>query len=580
MLIVLALAGAPGAVLAVADSVRVYHRANAQAERDFMAGALAAAQRERDMLTGARHALEAVASMPAIRAATAPDASGSGAEADACDAALSAWIAASFRDGGAVAMDNEGRVRCASDPDARARDFRDDPGLAAVRREQRFAVTAGAENGARRIVLSTPILRDGALAGALSLSLRSALIETSPLVGPQFSTPGAIAVVDGDGATLLGAQVAADARATAHPANAALTPGALAARLTATPAVFHAEGDDGAALVLAVSPLVQGRAWMLASAPAATVERGVMLRALWPVAAPALMWLLAITVVYFTVERPISRRLETLKRLLRAYGRGRFALRPRAPEDASREIATLADDMGAMASKLAAREHALRRSAQDNQALLLEVYHRVRNNLQTIISMLGLEARRAEVPEEKAAIERIQSRIHSLALVQQTLLSVDAPHVVRLDALTAAISEHLVSTGLGRVGAAGDRVRLRARLAPAVASADRASPFALLIDEALANALRHGEGEAAGWLDVALETAADGTILVEIVNAAPTPPREQTPGALGMRMMRSFADQLGATLATHWEEGRFTLRVSIPPEEGDSVEGAAQAPSA
>ena len=569
LLVILALAGAPAVLFAIADSARVHHAATAQAERDFMALALAAAQPARDALLGAQAALEAVASLPAIRAAMAPDPGAAGAIIAACDAALAAWIAASADLSLAVAIDRAGGVRCAADPGARALDFRDDPAVAAALRAQGFAATAGARRPApdpRALALSAPIRDGDAVTGVLSLSLRPALTGAPP---PDARAPPALALVDRDGAPLVGAPI--------------LAAQAFSARLTDAPQVFRTENADGAALAVAVAPLAEGHVWMLAAAPFAAAERGVILRAVWPLAAPALMWLLAIAVVYFTVDRPVSKHLERLKRVLRAYGRGRFGLRPRTPESAPREIATLAQDMGAMATRLAAREQALRRSADDNQALLLEVYHRVRNNLQTIISMLSLEARRATVPEEKATIARIQSRIQSLALVQQTLLSVDAPHTVRLDALTSAIVEHLLSGDAGLVPDDHARLGVRMRLTPALASAERAAPLALLINEAVTNALRHGtpaRAQGAGpWLDIALTTQADGQLDLAIVNDAADTGAVAAPGALGMRIMQGFADQLGATLNTRRADGRSILQLTIPPEDGAAASAAPGLPT-
>src|SRR5207244_10554208 len=54
-------------------------------------------------------------------------------------------------------------------------------------------------------------------------------------------------------------------------------------------------------------------------------------------------------------------------------------------------------------------------------ATIREVHHRVKNNLQTISSLLRLQGRRMEVPEAKLAIEESVRRIRSIALVHETL---------------------------------------------------------------------------------------------------------------------------------------------------------------
>src|SRR5207302_7757276 len=54
-------------------------------------------------------------------------------------------------------------------------------------------------------------------------------------------------------------------------------------------------------------------------------------------------------------------------------------------------------------------------------ATIREIHHRVKNNLQTISSLLRLQGRRLEAPEAKAAIEESVRRIRSIALVHETL---------------------------------------------------------------------------------------------------------------------------------------------------------------
>src|SRR3546814_12845169 len=54
-------------------------------------------------------------------------------------------------------------------------------------------------------------------------------------------------------------------------------------------------------------------------------------------------------------------------------------------------------------------------------ATIREIHHRVKNNLQTISSLLRLQARRFASPEAKLAIEESVRRIRSIALVHETL---------------------------------------------------------------------------------------------------------------------------------------------------------------
>ncbi len=66
-------------------------------------------------------------------------------------------------------------------------------------------------------------------------------------------------------------------------------------------------------------------------------------------------------------------------------------------------------------------EEAVRASLHEKEALLMEVHHRVKNNLQVISSLLRLEAGRSARPEVTAVLAEMQSRVLSMALLHETL---------------------------------------------------------------------------------------------------------------------------------------------------------------
>lgn len=66
-------------------------------------------------------------------------------------------------------------------------------------------------------------------------------------------------------------------------------------------------------------------------------------------------------------------------------------------------------------------EVALQQSLRDKDALLKEVHHRVKNNLQVVISLLRLEAGRSTHSDTKAVLQEMQGRIRSMAMLHESL---------------------------------------------------------------------------------------------------------------------------------------------------------------
>jgi two-component sensor histidine kinase len=138
-------------------------------------------------------------------------------------------------------------------------------------------------------------------------------------------------------------------------------------------------------------------------------------------------------------------------------------------------------------------------------ATIREIHHRVKNNLQTISSLLRLQARRATAPEARAAIEESVGRIRSIALVHEILsrdAGDDVPFLDVLRPLLRTVEEGLVP---------GDhRIRFRIQGDAGRLPAAIATPLAVVLTELLQNVVEHAypgeEGPVEGTVEVRLET--------------------------------------------------------------------------
>jgi two-component sensor histidine kinase len=187
-------------------------------------------------------------------------------------------------------------------------------------------------------------------------------------------------------------------------------------------------------------------------------------------------------------------------------------------------------------------------------ATIREIHHRVKNNLQTISSLLRLQGRRLESPEAKGAIEESVRRIRSIALVHETLSRETGDDVSFNDIvrpLVRMVEESLLSPDRPvRVSVEGDAGKLPARVA---------TPLAVVLTELLQNAVDHGYPEGVGfdWTGrVVVSLDNDGEQLEALVTdegvGLPEGFRIEDATGLGLSIVRS--------LVTSQMEGSIEMR--------------------
>jgi two-component sensor histidine kinase len=143
-------------------------------------------------------------------------------------------------------------------------------------------------------------------------------------------------------------------------------------------------------------------------------------------------------------------------------------------------------------------------------AVIKEIHHRVKNNLQTIVSLLRLQERRAVSQETKAVLHDCVNRVNSIAVVheylsQQNNEAIDVAKVAK--GIYEAIMSSMVVPDLKLTTSfKADAVNM---------PSDRATSVALVLNELLQNSLEHGfEGRHKGVLNVSFTENKENYVLL------------------------------------------------------------------
>ncbi len=127
-------------------------------------------------------------------------------------------------------------------------------------------------------------------------------------------------------------------------------------------------------------------------------------------------------------------------------------------------------------------------SLHDKDALLKEVHHRVKNNLQVITSLLRLEAARIEHPLTMTVLGDMQARIRSMSLLHEAIYSSGRFSSVDLAPYLTQLAKQLFRSLDLRPGA----VTLRLDLATVHLGLDQAILCGMIVNELVSNCLKHG----------------------------------------------------------------------------------------
>lgn len=216
-------------------------------------------------------------------------------------------------------------------------------------------------------------------------------------------------------------------------------------------------------------------------------------------------------------------------------------------------------------------EQVMKDSLREKETLLKEVHHRVKNNLQIISSVLQLQAGYLRDPQALSAFRECQHRIRSMALIHEKLYQ--AGNFARIN--FAEYAQSLVSILVRSYNSPYCAVKLNHEIETVSLDLDTAIPFALILNEAVSNSLKHAfRGQPRGNIWVRLRQTDDGELILSVqddgIGLADETETEH-PSSLGLRLIRILGDQLHGTIEINRHPGT-TITLSTRPEAGEKAD--------
>ncbi len=188
---------------------------------------------------------------------------------------------------------------------------------------------------------------------------------------------------------------------------------------------------------------------------------------------------------------------------------------------------------------------------REKEALLQEIHHRVKNNLQVISSLLQLQINEIRDPQTLGIFRESQLRIRSMALIHEKLYESDSLAEIDLADYLRSLTNLLFST----YASAPSQVRLKLNLSQIFISINTAIPLGLIANELITNSLKFAFPDGRqGIIRVELGAVAGDRFRLRIADDGVGLPKgfaAEKSASLGMRLVRMLSSQLDGEGA--WE---------------------------
>jgi PAS domain S-box-containing protein len=154
--------------------------------------------------------------------------------------------------------------------------------------------------------------------------------------------------------------------------------------------------------------------------------------------------------------------------------------------EAYQEISSIQEDLRKNIEELSTREQQLSHALAEKEVLLREIYHRVKNNLATIISLINLQMATLSSDSDKMHFQDLEARIRSMVLVHETLYRTKNFSEISMDSYIKSLIQYLF--GIYNLH---QEIELQFNLEPVKLPIDTAIPCGLVVNEIITNALKY-----------------------------------------------------------------------------------------
>jgi two-component sensor histidine kinase len=189
----------------------------------------------------------------------------------------------------------------------------------------------------------------------------------------------------------------------------------------------------------------------------------------------------------------------------------------------------------------------------ENELLLKEIHHRVKNNLELVKSLIALQSAQIDDPATKDAMIASQNRVQSMGIIHQKLYQGTTMGSIEMKDYFINLSESILDTF-----SAEEQVKIECTMDKLDLDVDTAVPIGLIVNELLTNALKYAfPKQEQGTINISLERTPDNNLKLKINDNGVGKTEGQAPRGTGFgtQLVKLLTQQLNGQMKEFNREG-------------------------
>jgi len=236
--------------------------------------------------------------------------------------------------------------------------------------------------------------------------------------------------------------------------------------------------------------------------------------------------------------------------LLLGLGYNRYRLKQRSNKE-----------LQAKQEEINKKNESLNQLVKEKEWLVKEMHHRVKNNLQIIISLLNTQSLYLDNEAAQSAIKESQQRLHTISMIHQKLYQSDNSTMINMQTYVNELIDYLKES-LN----ASPAIHFEKHINAIELDVAQAIPIGLILNEAITNSIKYAFPGNAGMINIKMLIGPDGNIVLQIEdNGVGLPANESIgkSGSMGLSLISGLASQLGSTYTIRNDNG-VKIKLEFP----------------